>query len=132
MTNIMECTQRKIGDTVELNLDKETIKVDEENQIIYFKFGCDENGVMEYKDLGFKDVPKTPKSIVAHLFNKDFYTTVIGIDEDEYGDQVVHFPERSIFRNRLIALKWMIFMIVKSYPLHRLVCLLKSQMVLYV
>lgn len=105
MTNIMECTQRKIDDTVELNLDKETIKVDEKNQIIYFKFGCDENGVMEYKDLGFKDVPKTPKSIVAYLFNKDFYTTVIGIDEDEYGDQVVHFSRKKYLQEQIDCIK---------------------------
>ena len=38
----------------------------------------DENGVMQYKELGFKDVCTTPQSIVTHLFNSGFYAVVTG------------------------------------------------------
>ena len=55
------------GEVVELNLEKDKIYVDDQNKIVYFKFGDDENGVMQYKELGFKDVCTTPQSIVLTM-----------------------------------------------------------------
>lgn len=93
------------GEVVELNLEKDKIYVDDQNKIVYFKFGDDENGVMQYKELGFKDVCTTPQSIVTHLFNNGFYAVVTGVEESDDGSDLVHFSRKKYLQEQIDCIK---------------------------
>lgn len=93
------------GEVVELNLEKDKIYVDDQNKIVYFKFGDDENGVMQYKELGFKDVCTTPQSIVTHLFNNGFYAVVTGVEQSDDGSDLVHFSRKKYLQEQIDCIK---------------------------
>ena len=93
------------GEVVELNLEKDKIYVDDQNKIVYFKFGDDENGVMQYKELGFKDVCTTPQSIVTHLFNSGFYAVVTGVEQSDDGSDLVQFSRKKYLQEQIDCIK---------------------------
>lgn len=93
------------GEVVELNLEKDKICMMTKNKIVYFKFGDDENGVMQYKELGFKDVCTTPQSIVTHLFNNGFYAVVTGVEQSDDGSDLVHFSRKKYLQEQIDCIK---------------------------